>query len=244
MLSFFKVCTSGKIFAQLGVKIKRNAADRSLMSNVNHFATGGADVSHIIHRNLRQAPPVAVSAQGMLVRDSRGNTYIDASGGAAVSSLGHGHPDMIAAMHRQIDRLAYAHTAFFTTEAAEELADAAGGRRAGRHERGVLRLGRLGGDGDGAEAGAPVFRRRRTSRERSMFIARRQSYHGNTLGALAVGGNEFRRRQFAPLLIDVPRVAPCYEYRDRAERPEPRRVHRRACCGNSKRRSSRPARKR
>jgi adenosylmethionine-8-amino-7-oxononanoate aminotransferase len=53
--------------------------------------------------------------------------------------------------------------------------------------------------------------------ERSVFIARRQSYHGNTLGALAIGGNEWRRRPFEPLLIDVPHVSPCYEYRDRAE---------------------------
>ena len=79
-------------------------------------------MSHIIHRNLRHAPPVAVSAEGMLVRDSRGNTYIDASGGAAVSSLGHAHPAVLEAMHRQIDTIAYAHTAFFTTGVAEELA--------------------------------------------------------------------------------------------------------------------------
>ena len=173
-------------------------------------------MTHIIHRNLRQAPPVAVSAQGVLVRDSRGNTYIDASGGAAVSSLGHGHPDIITAMHRQIDRLAYAHTAFFTTEAAEELAE----RLAAGAPEGMSEVYFVSGGSEAMETAMKLARQyvvETGQPERRTFIARRQSYHGNTLGALAVGGNEFRRRHFAPLLIDVPRVAPCYEYRDRAE---------------------------
>jgi adenosylmethionine-8-amino-7-oxononanoate aminotransferase len=173
-------------------------------------------VSHIIHRNLRQAPPMAVSAQGVLVRDSRGNTYIDASGGAAVSSLGHGHPDILTAMHRQIDRLAYAHTAFFTSEAAEELAE----RLAAGAPQGLTEVYFVSGGSEAMETAMKLARQYfvETGRpERTTFIARRQSYHGNTLGALAVGGNEFRRRNFAPLLIDVPHVAPCYEYRDRAE---------------------------
>ncbi len=172
-------------------------------------------MTHIIHRNLRQAPPVAVSAQGVLVRDSRGNTYIDASGGAAVSSLGHGHPDIITAMHRQIDRLAYAHTAFFTTEAAEELAE----RLAAGAPRGMSEVYFVSGGSEAMETAMKLARQyfvEAGQPGRSIFIARRQSYHGNTLGALAVGGNESRRRHFSPLLIDVPHVAPCYEYRDRA----------------------------
>jgi adenosylmethionine-8-amino-7-oxononanoate aminotransferase len=173
-------------------------------------------VSHIIHRNLRQVPPMAVSAQGVLVRDSRGNTYIDASGGAAVSSLGHGHPDIITAMHRQIDRLAYAHTAFFTTEAAEELAE----RLAAGAPQGLTEVYFVSGGSEAMETAMKLARQyfvETGQPGRTTFIARRQSYHGNTLGALAVGGNEYRRRHFAPLLIDVPHVAPCYEYRDRAE---------------------------
>ncbi|MDB5907385.1 MAG: aspartate aminotransferase family protein [Massilia sp.] len=173
-------------------------------------------MSHIIHRNLRQAPPVAVSAQGVLVRDSRGNTYIDASGGAAVSSLGHGHPDIIDAMHRQIDRLTYAHTSFFTSEPAEELAE----RLAAGAPQGLTEVYFVSGGSEAMETAMKLARQYfvETGRpERTTFIARRQSYHGNTLGALAVGGNEFRRRYFAPLLIDVPHVAPCYPYRDRAE---------------------------
>ncbi|MES2323193.1 MAG: aspartate aminotransferase family protein [Pseudomonadota bacterium] len=173
-------------------------------------------MSHIIHRHLRQVPPVAVSAQGMMVRDSCGNTYIDACGGAAVSSLGHGHPDILTAMHRQIDRNAYAHTAFFTTDVAEELAE----RLASGAPDGMTKVYLVSGGSEAMETALKLARQyfvESGEPQRSVFIARRQSYHGNTLGALAVGGNEWRRKPFAPLLMDVPRVAPCYEYRDRAE---------------------------
>jgi adenosylmethionine-8-amino-7-oxononanoate aminotransferase len=173
-------------------------------------------MSHLMHRHLRHAPPVAVSAQGMLIRDSGGNTYIDASGGAAVSSLGHGHPDILMAMHRQIDRVAFAHTAFFTTDVAEELAE----RLAAGAPEGLSEVYLVSGGSEAMETAMKLARQyfvEGGEMQRSLFIARRQSYHGNTLGALALGGNEWRRRPFAPLLMDVPRVAPCYEYRDRGE---------------------------
>ena len=79
-------------------------------------------MTSVFHRNLRHLPPVASSGRGMYITDSSGKEYLDASGGAAVSCLGHGHPDVLAAMHAQIDQLAYAHTSFFTTQVAEELA--------------------------------------------------------------------------------------------------------------------------
>jgi adenosylmethionine-8-amino-7-oxononanoate aminotransferase len=171
-------------------------------------------MSYIIHRSLRQMPRVAVSAQGILVRDSQGKTYIDASGGAAVSSLGHGHPDIIEAMHRQIDRCAYAHTAFFTTEVAEELA----AKLVEGAPDGIESVYLVSGGSEAIETALKLARQyfvEGGEHQRSVFIARRQSYHGNTLGALAVGGNEWRRKPFAPLLMDVPRVSACYEYRGR-----------------------------
>jgi len=172
-------------------------------------------MSHIIHRNLRSRPPVAVSASGLVVRDSEGREYLDASGGAAVSSLGHGHPDVLAAMHDQIQRNAYAHTAFFTTQAAEELAERLAYDAPGDLDQVYL----VSGGSEAIETALKLARQyfvEGGEPHRTRFIARRQSYHGNTLGALALGGNEWRRRHFAPLLVDVPRVAPCYEYRDRA----------------------------
>jgi adenosylmethionine-8-amino-7-oxononanoate aminotransferase len=173
-------------------------------------------MSHILHRSLHHTPPLAVGGEGIYLRDSQGNTYIDASGGAAVSSLGHGHPDVIQALHRQIDRCAYAHTSFFTTEVAEELAD----RLVARAPAGIGGVYLVSGGSEAMETALKLARQyfvEAGELQRSVFIARRQSYHGNTLGALAVGGNEWRRKPFAPLLMEVPRVSPCYEYRDRKE---------------------------
>jgi adenosylmethionine-8-amino-7-oxononanoate aminotransferase len=173
-------------------------------------------MSHIIHRSLRRTPPVAISGEGIIIRDSKGNSYLDASGGAAVSSLGHGHPDIIDAMHAQIDRLAYAHTSFFTTDAAEELAARIAYDAPGDLDHVYL----VSGGSEAMETALKLARQyfvESGESQRRIFIARRQSYHGNTLGALALGGNEFRRKPYAPLLMDVKRVSPCYEYRDRAK---------------------------
>jgi adenosylmethionine-8-amino-7-oxononanoate aminotransferase len=195
-------------------KNQKNPDAKRLLSIVNFLK--GIPMSRILHRSLRQTPPVAVGGEGIYLRDSQGKTYIDASGGAAVSSLGHGHPDVIAAMHAQIDRCAYAHTAFFTTEVAEALAD----RLVARAPAGIGGVYLVSGGSEAMETALKLARQyfvEGGEEQRSLFISRRQSYHGNTLGALAVGGNEWRRKPFAPLLIDVARVAPCYEYRDRME---------------------------
>jgi adenosylmethionine-8-amino-7-oxononanoate aminotransferase len=178
-------------------------------------------MSHVLHRQMRATPPVAVRGHGISIVDADGREYLDASGGAAVSCLGHGHPEVIAAMHAQIDRLAYAHTSFFTTDAAEALAD----HLVAHAPPGIGQAYLVSGGSEAIEASLKLARQYFVEigePQRKHFIARRQSYHGNTLGALAVGGNAWRRRQFAPLLIDVTHVSPCYEYRDResGETPE------------------------
>ncbi len=179
------------------------------------------DKTRVFHRHLHHAPPVAVSGHGMILTDSTGKDYIDASGGAAVSCLGHGHPDVIAAMHAQIDKLAYAHTGFFTTEPAEELArlliDGA--------PEGMSHVYFVSGGSEGVEAAMKMARQYFVEvgqPQRTHFIARRQSYHGNTLGALSVGGNQWRREPFAPILIPATHVSPCYPYREQLtdETPE------------------------
>ena len=183
-------------------------------------------MSHILHRNLRVTLPQAVSAKGLRITDGEGREYIDACGGAAVSCLGHGHPDVLAAMHAQIDRIAYAHTSFFTTEVAEQLAD----HLVARAPAGVSHAYFVSGGSEAVEAALKMARQyfvETGQPQREHFIARRQSYHGNTLGALAVGGNEWRRRQFAPLLIPVTHVSPCYEYRDRRDDETPEQYGRR-----------------
>ena len=171
-------------------------------------------MSHIIHRSLRRTPAVAARAQGAYIFDAQGKQYLDACGGAAVSCLGHAHPDVLAAMHRQIDQLAYAHTSFFTSDTVEQLAE-----QLTRTAPGDLNYAYfVSGGSEAVETALKLARQyfvELGQPSRTKFIARKQSYHGNTLGALAVGGNEWRRRQFAPLLIDVIRVSACNEYRDR-----------------------------
>ena len=177
-------------------------------------------MTHILHRQIRHTLPVAVHAEGMTLTDADGKVYIDASGGAAVSCLGHGHPDVIAAMHAQIDRLAYAHTSFFTTEVAEQLA----AELVRSAPAGISHAYFVSGGSEAVEAALKMARQYFVEigqPQRQHFIARQQSYHGNTLGALAVGGNAWRRRQFAPLLIPVTHVSACYEYRGREEGETP-----------------------
>ncbi|CAB3682210.1 aspartate aminotransferase family protein [Achromobacter pestifer] len=177
--------------------------------------------TRVMHRSLRATPPVAVRGQGVWLYDQSGRAYLDGSGGAAVSCLGHNHPDVQAAMHAQIDALAYAHTSFFTTEPAEQLA----ARLVEDAPAGISHAYFVSGGSEAIEAALKMARQYYVETgqpERRHIVARRQSYHGNTLGALAVGGNAWRRAQFAPLLIPVEHVSPCYAYRDQQadETPE------------------------
>ena len=170
-------------------------------------------MTHVFHRHLRQTPPVAAGSHGMFIRDAEGREYLDASGGAAVSSLGHAHPEVLAAMHAQLDKLAYAHTSFFTSEVAEELAD----ELIASAPEGMSHVYLVSGGSEAVESALKMARQYFVEigqPQRTHFIARRQSYHGNTLGALAVGGNAWRREPFAPILVPATHVSPCYPYRE------------------------------
>lgn len=172
-------------------------------------------MSYAIHRNLLKNPPHVVKGDGAHLIDDNGKRYLDACGGAAVSCLGHSHPAIIEAVQKQVEKLPYAHTAFFTTDLLEELAETL--------VKGAPGMGKvllLSGGSEAIEAALKLSRQYFLDSgkpEKNLFIARRQSYHGNTLGALAVGGNEWRRAPFRPLLIATHHVAPCFEYRERRE---------------------------
>ncbi len=172
-------------------------------------------MDHVFHRSSTAAYPTAVRGEGAYLIDSTGMRYLDASGGAAVSCLGHDDAGIIAAVKAQLDRLSYAHTSFFTTEPMEALAD----ELIARAPAGMERVYFVSGGSEAIEAALKLARQYFVEigqESRRYVIGRRQSYHGNTLGALAVGGNMWRRRQFAPLLMDARHVSPCYEYRERA----------------------------
>jgi adenosylmethionine-8-amino-7-oxononanoate aminotransferase len=173
-------------------------------------------MTHLLHRQIHGRLPVAVGGEGVELIDSDGKRYIDASGGAAVSCLGHGHPAVVAALHEQLDRLAYAHTSFFTTDVAERLADQLAENAPADLDHVYL----VSGGSEAVEAALKMARQyfvEKGEPGRRHIIARRQSYHGNTLGALAAGGNEWRRSQFAPLLIETHHITPCFAYHHQVE---------------------------
>jgi adenosylmethionine-8-amino-7-oxononanoate aminotransferase len=169
-------------------------------------------MTHILHRQIREQLPVAVGGHGVYLRDSEGREYIDASGGAAVSCLGHDHADVKQAIRRQLDDLAYAHTSFFTTKVAEDLADTL----IADAPAGLSHVYFVSGGSEAVEAALKMARQYFVEcgePQRRYFIARQQSYHGNTLGALSVGGHVPRRKMFGPLMIDVRHIEPCFAYR-------------------------------
>ncbi|MDR6383759.1 aspartate aminotransferase family protein [Paraburkholderia caribensis] len=174
----------------------------------------------VFHRMPKQTLPVAVKGEGIEIVDSTGKRYIDASGGAAVSCLGHSNQRVIDAIKRQAQALPYAHTSFFTTQPAEELAS----YLVERAPQGLAHVYFVSGGSEAIEAALKLARQYFVEvgqPQRRHIIARRQSYHGNTLGALAIGGNAWRREPFLPLLIDAHHVSPCYAYREqRADETE------------------------
>jgi Adenosylmethionine-8-amino-7-oxononanoate aminotransferase len=173
-------------------------------------------MTHVFHRNPRQALEVVVRGEGIRLFDRNDRAYIDASGGAAVSCLGHGHREVIDAIKKQLDEVAYAHSSFFTTEACETLADFLTDRAPGDLNHVYF----VSGGSEAVEAALKLARQYFVEigqPTRRHFIARRQSYHGNTLGALAIGGNVWRREPFLPLLVPAHHVSPCYAYRDQGE---------------------------
>jgi adenosylmethionine-8-amino-7-oxononanoate aminotransferase len=173
-------------------------------------------MTRILHRQIRNELPVAASGHGIYILDARGREYIDASGGAAVSCLGHDHPEVKTAIRAQLDKLPYAHTSFFTTEAAEQLAD----RLIEDAPEGLSHVYFVSGGSEAVEAALKMARQyfvERGENQRRYFIARRQSYHGNTLGALSTGGNLARREMFAPILLETHHIEPCFAYRHKRE---------------------------
>ncbi len=169
-------------------------------------------MTHVFHRNPRHPYPVALRGEGAYLYDREGRRYLDASGGAAVSCLGHSDRAVIHAIQRQLERLPYAHTSFFSNEPMEALADALIARAPKSFDKVYF----VSGGSEAMEAALKMARQyfvEKGEPNRAHVIARRQSYHGNTLGALAVGGNQWRRKQFEPLLIETTHVSPCYAYR-------------------------------
>jgi adenosylmethionine-8-amino-7-oxononanoate aminotransferase len=183
---------------------------------MNHTAASPRR-TRVLHRSSRATPPLAVGGHGVWLVEQGGREVLDASGGAAVSCLGHQHPRLVEAIKRQADRLCYAHTGFFSNEPAEALAEELVGHEPG----GLAQVYFVSGGSEAVETALKLARQyflEVGQPARSRFIARRQSYHGNTLGALAAGGNAWRRAPYAPLLSDAfSHVSPAFAYREMQE---------------------------
>jgi adenosylmethionine-8-amino-7-oxononanoate aminotransferase len=174
-------------------------------------------MSNLVHRSLTAAPPLAAGSGGLYLYDRDGRAIIDGSGGAAVACIGHRHPKVVAAIKAQLDTLDYAHTGLFSCASAERLAEMMVGHAPG----GLTHAYFCSSGSEGNEAAIKMARQYFVEigePERVHFIARRQSYHGNTLGALSASGNAMRRKPYAPLLSPAfHHVSPCYAYRDRGD---------------------------
>ncbi|WGS01136.1 aspartate aminotransferase family protein [Bradyrhizobium sp. ISRA443] len=173
--------------------------------------------TRVMHRSLRETPPKAVGGEGVWLIAEDGRRILDSSGGAAVSCLGHQHPRVLAAIAKQASTLAYAHTGFFSSEPAEELAE----RLVGQEPGGLAYAYFVSGGSEAIEASIKLARQyfiERGEPKRARFIARRQSYHGNTLGALSAGGNAWRREPYAPLLSpSFSHVTPAFAYHEKRD---------------------------
>ncbi len=169
-------------------------------------------MSRVFYRNPLQDYPMVVRGEGMYLYDADGKQYLDGSGGAAISCLGHGHRVVIDAIKAQAEQMAFAHTMFFTNQPQEQLA----AQLARRFGEDGARVYFLSGGSEANETAIKLARQYWLSQgheNKHLVISRRQSYHGNTLGALSASGNAARQKLYAPLLHDWPKIAPCYAYR-------------------------------
>src|ERR1700723_495926 len=169
----------------------------------------------IFPRNFLKKYPHATRAEGCFVYTDDGKRYMDASGGAAVVTIGHGVEEIGRAMAEQASRLAYVHSSQFHTEIADKLAQ----RILALAPDGMRPQGRVYFTSGGSEATETALKLARQywlergETKRFRVLSRLQSYHGSTLGALSVSGNVRRREPFAPMLAEWGHIPPCYCYR-------------------------------
>lgn len=173
-------------------------------------------MARVFYRNPLHDYPMVVRGEGVYLYDDEGRQYLDGSGGAAISCLGHGNRVVIEAIKTQAEKLAFAHTMFFTNQPQEQLAN----KLVERFGTDDARVYFLSGGSEANETAIKLARQYWLSQgcdNKHLVISRKQSYHGNTLGALSASGNEARRKVYGPLLHDWPKIDNCYAYRDQEE---------------------------
>ena len=168
---------------------------------------------HVFYRNLRKAYPMADRAEGIYIWDTTGKRYLDGSGGACVVSIGHGVPEILEAMQRQFKSVPFVHSSHFTNPAVCELGDLL---HQMAPDASFTRTYFLSGGSEAVESAVKLVRqywREAGKPDKYKVISRWSSFHGNTTGALALGGHTARRSHYLPLFQHTPHIEPAYCYR-------------------------------
>jgi adenosylmethionine-8-amino-7-oxononanoate aminotransferase len=177
------------------------------------------ETSSVLHRQLSEAPLMPARCKGNYIYPAKGGQVLDACGGAAVVSIGHGNEQVIQELVKQMQTVNYVHSAVWTNSAAEELSTIL------CESSGMARCMLTSGGSEALESAMKLARQYHVERgddQRSCFIGRKLSYHGNTLGALALGSNMARKAMHLPMIaIDsFHHVSPCYAYRYKVSQDE------------------------
>ncbi|OOO07684.1 aminotransferase class-III [Aspergillus oryzae] len=212
-----KGCISLRRFSLTTGKHKLVEAEKQRDGEQNHTSTNleSGDKSAILHSKLDTKPPTIVSSNGNYLIAEGGREILDASGGAAVACIGHNNSRVNNAIMRQLQSFSYIYAPFFTSKASEKLATLLSESTQNQLSKAFI----VSSGTEAIEAALKMARQYflelpNPEPSRTRFIARRQSYHGNTLGSLSLGGHVGRRAPYAPILTtNVSHVSPCYSYR-------------------------------
>ena len=168
----------------------------------------------MLHRALNKTYPVAVRGEGVWLCDAAGRKILDFASSAVVNFLGHGDPAIARAMAEQASQLEFAHSSSFTTEVAEEFARELLEFAGPAFDGGAVFF--TSGGSESVESALKLARQYQVEAghsERFQIVSRRQSYHGATLGAMAVSGNQARRGIYLPMLREFPKASIPFCYR-------------------------------
>jgi adenosylmethionine-8-amino-7-oxononanoate aminotransferase len=166
----------------------------------------------VLYRDLKKTYPTIVRGEGVYLHDRDGRRYIDAAGGAAVVTIGHGVREVVRAIAEQAERVAYTYIAQFSNEPLERLAE----RITDLAPPGITKAYFVSGGSEAAETALKLVRQYHMLRGKPgkyRIVSRWQAYHGNTIGALSMSGRTQWFRDFRPYVLDFPHIAPCYCYR-------------------------------
>jgi len=169
-------------------------------------------MDNVFYRNVRKSHLEVDHGEGVYLYDTAGNKYLDACSGAAVSNLGHANPRIIRAMIEQAQKVEFSHLSRWTSKPAKELASLVAELAPGSLNKLYLVSGGSEATESALKMARQYFLERDGKSSKYRVISRWKAYHGNTIGALSMTGDK-RRKKYAPLLLNFPKVAPCYCYR-------------------------------